>query len=579
MVSDENLIEQHRRDKIDSIRFKERRTNQWNENYFLFRDKVQTNRLTQRQPVNIPVIRDTIQNWISKIDEAPQLSFETRGKGLHDKRGEIAVNEMWGFTYDDQKLDLKDNLDKKIVGLQGRSFKYWYWMDGKVKCDVVDPYDIDIDPRVNPFDLNTSAYLNHKNIFVPLRRILANKSYSADGKNLLKLYLESRFGLIRSRETDVEYQQKLDRLRELGASNYDDYASGDVMVELTRSYKMMWDESTQKLVRYLVVFAMDSVVLYKQPIKKALGIDFLPWTSWASDPDLNDMWSDGVADSVRTINKVINMYFSQDLENRTYRNFGMYFFDTKNGTFQPQAFEAKPFGMYGVDGNPDEVMKQIKIEPLSDTFNAIEYLKNLVQSSVAQTPTERGEQTKSRTTLGEIQLTAQSSKSRNQVVAKQYQSSWEESGRIWYELIKNNTFGQITLSKRGPDGEVYKKTFSKSDWATPDGYDCKVILQSEKEANDDVDFKKIQYIKQSYQNNPVAQKIAKRKELELLGWDPDEIDSVMQAEEAAPVPTNPIGPDGKPVPPATDANGQPVDSTQSAPAPQGTITVPQPTGA
>lgn len=565
MVSDEQLLEQHRREKTDSIRFKERRTIQWNENYFLFRDKVQTNRLTQRQPVNIPVIRDTVHNWISKIDESPQLSFETRGRGMQDKRGEIAVNEMWRYTYDEQKLDLKDNLDKKIVGLQGRSFKYWYWADGKVKVDIVDPYDIDIDPRVNPFDLNTSSYLNHKNIFVPLRKILSNKSYSEEGKLALKMYLESRHGIIRSRETDQEYQDKIDRLRELGANNYDDYAAGDVMVELNRSFKLLWDEQKQKFVRYLLVIAMDSSILYKKPISDALGIDFLPWTTWASDPDLNDIWSDGIADAVRTINKVINMYFSQDLENRSYRNFGMYFYNTLNGQFQPQAFEAKPFGMYGVPGNPTDILQQIRIEPLADTTNVIEYLKNLIQSSVAQTPTERGEQLKSRTTLGEIQLNLQASKGRNEVVAKQYQSSWKESGRIWYELIKNNTFGAITLAKRGTDGEVYTKSFSKSDWAVPAGYDCKVVMQSDREQNDDIEFKKIQYIKASYQNNPVAQKLARRKELEILGWDPNEIDEVMQAEEAAPA--MPVGPDGKPMAPEQSTG----DSTPSATPEQGTM--------
>ena len=46
----------------------------------LYRDKVNTNRLTQRQPVNIPIIRETISSWISKIDEAPKLSFETRDR-------------------------------------------------------------------------------------------------------------------------------------------------------------------------------------------------------------------------------------------------------------------------------------------------------------------------------------------------------------------------------------------------------------------------------------------------------------------------------------------------------------------
>jgi hypothetical protein len=223
--------------------------------------------------------------------------------------------------------------------------------------------------------------------------------------------------------------------------------------------------------------------------------------------------------------------------------------------------------MYGVPGNPADILQQVRIEPLQDTANVIDYLKNLIQSSVAQTPTERGEQTKSRTTKAEIELTLAASRGRNEVVSKQYQSSWQESGKIWYELMKNNTFGAVTLSKRGTDGEIYTKSFSKSDWAIPAGYDCKVVMQSEKEQNDDIEFKKIQYIKSSYINNPVAQKLAKRKELEILGWDPSEIDEVMQAEEAQPPIT--VGPDGQPISPAGDSipSATPTpDTMESTPA-------------
>ena len=547
MIEDEVIIEQHRREKDDSIRFKERRTEQWNENYLLYRDKVITNRLTQRQPVNIPVIRETIQSWISKIDEEPQLSFSARGRSPRDKRGELYVNEMWDFTYDAEKLELKDNMEKKIVGLQGRTFKYWYYADGQVKCSVIDPYDVDIDPRVNPFDLNTATYINHKNIFIPLRRILSNPTYRADGKAALKQYLDSKQGVLQAHTNQEEYEMRQARLNDLGANNYDEYRASDVMVELNRSFKLIWDNTEKKFVRYLIVTAMDTVVLYARPLKEAIGIDFLPWVTWASDPDINDIWSDGVADSVRTVNKVINMYFSQDLENRTYRNFGMYFYNTQNGQFQPQAFEAKPFGMYGVPGNPDEIIKQMQIEPLADTTNAMEYLKNLVQSSVAQTPSERGEQLKSRTTLGEVQLNLQASKGRNEVVTKQYRSAWEESGRIWYELLKNNAVGTKTLFKRAKNGEMYTKEIGPSDWKVPAGYETKVVLKSEREQNDDVEFQKLQFIKQSFATNPTAVRIARRKELELLGWDPDEIDEVMQAEEQqASNPIMPMDPNAAP---------------------------------
>lgn len=524
------IIAQHRYDKESSRAFKERRLAQWNENYYLFRDKILTNRLTQRQQVNIPLVRDTIQSWMSKIDEQPDLSFETRGRSAVDEDQELLVNEMWNFTKDSEKLDQKDNLDKKTVGLQGRSFKFWYWKGDQVKCDIVDPYDIDIDPKVSPFDLETANFINHKHIYVPLRNILANKTYDGEAKQQLKSYLDGKNGILASKSSNEEDQMRKDRLITLGVDNFDDYRASDVMVELNRSYKLMWSAVEKRFVRHLLVIAMDSVVLYNKPLVQAIGIERLPITTWASDPDINDFWSDSIADNVRTVNKVVNMYFSQDLENRAYRNFGMYFFNTKGGQFKPGAFEAKPFGMYGVDGNPDEMIKQMNIQPLADTNNAIEYFKNLIQSSVAQTPTERGVQEKAGTTLGEVQLSLQQSQNRQQVVAKQYRQSWVDSGQIWYDLLNANARGAFKLYKKGGDGKTYSKDIYPTDWQNPKGYDVRIEIKADKEANNDLEFKKLQYVKGSYIDNPVAMQIAKKKELEILGWTPDEIQQVMDAE-------------------------------------------------
>lgn len=529
------IIDAYKYDKESSKTFKERRLNQWNENYYLYRDKVLTNRLTQRQTVNIPIIREAIDTWISKIDETPDLTFESRGNGADDEDQELLVNEMWQYFKDAEKLEQKDNLDKKVVGLQGRSFKFLYWKDNQVKLDIIDPYDIDIDPRVNPFDIDTASFVNHKHIYIPLRNVLANKSYDTAAKYQLKAYLDTKRGILAASNTDEEDQKRKERLETLGVSNFDEYRASDVMVEITRSYKMMWSDTEKRFVRHLIVIAMDAVVLYCKPLVEAIGIDRLPIPTWSSDPDINDYWNDGKADNVRTVNKVVNMYFSQDLENRAYRNFGMYFFNTKGGQFKPSAFEARPFGMYGIDGNPDEMIKQMNIQPLADTQNAIQYLKDMIQSSIAQTPTERGVQEKAGTTLGEVQLSLQQSQGRNQVVAKQYRQCWKDTGMIWYELLNANARGVFKLYKKGSDGKTYSKDIYPTDWQNPKGYDVKIEIKADKEANNDLEFKKLQYVKSSYINNPVAQQLSKKKELEILGWTSDEIEQVMNAEMQAPV--------------------------------------------
>lgn len=539
------IISEHVQEKLDSVKFKERRFAQWNENYSLYRDKVHTNRLTQRQPINIPIIRETIQTWISKIDEAPKLKFEARDKGNAAKTAEIIFNEIYGFYYDKLKLDILDNLDKKIVGLQGRSFKKIGVSRNDIFIDIIDPYDMEIDPRCNPLDLESAGYVIHTHIYRSLKQILSNKDYSQEAKNQLKQFLDSKEGILQAATDQQSYNARKERLENLGVSNFDDYRAHDVLVEINESYKLVWHEEESRFVRHLITIATDSIVLSNRSLREAIGITKIPIVTWASDPDLNDIWSDGIADSVRTFNKVTNMYISQDIENRSYRNFGMYFFNTLNGTFQPRAFDAKPFGMYGVPGNPSDIVKQMDIQPLADTMPTISWLKDLIQSSVAQTALERGEQQKGNTTLGEIQLSFQQSSGRNQVVSKNYRRAWKELGQLFYEMFKANITTSIKLYKKGGDGSYYEKDAMPTDWILPKGYEVKVELQAETDATSDFDLKKIQYVKNSFATNSTAILIAKRKELELMNWTDEEIEAVMQAEnQTAPLNMMQEAPDG-----------------------------------
>lgn len=524
------IIIDHIKDKDESVKFKERRFLQWNENYSLYRDKVNINRLTQRQPVNVPIIRETIQSWISKIDEAPELKFETRDRSNKDKDGEILINSIYEYYYDKLKLDILDNAEKKIVGLQGRGFKKIGMSGREIFIDLIDPYDIEIDPRVNPLDIETATYVIHTHIYRSLKEILANPKYSAEAKKELKTFLDSKDGIIKAATDEQSYQMRKQRLENLGVTNFEEYGATDVMIELNESYRLVWSEEEKKFIRHLRVIATDSVVLLDKPLKEAIGISSIPIVTWASDPDAVDFWSDGIADSVRTFNKITNMYISQDLENRTYRNFGMYFFNTLNGTFQPRAFDPKPFGMYGVPGNPSEIVQQIKIEPLNDVSNQVTWLKNLIQSSVAQTPAERGIKEPGEQTLGQVQLQLQQSKGINQVVSKNYRTAWKELGCLFYELLKANSSGQIKLYKKGGDGNYYSQDVSPTDWISESGYEVIVKTKTEKNMADDFDLKKLQYVKNSFMTNPTAIMIAKRKELELLDFKPDEIESIMQAE-------------------------------------------------
>src|SRR3990167_1225551 len=102
------------------LEYRERRHDDWLENYTLARDKVITNRLTQRQTINIPLVKYVLNTLLKEMMDPPQLYFASLD---NDEQAEIFYNEYWKETFKINKLVVKDFVDKKQNALYGRSFK------------------------------------------------------------------------------------------------------------------------------------------------------------------------------------------------------------------------------------------------------------------------------------------------------------------------------------------------------------------------------------------------------------------------------------------------------------------------
>src|SRR3990167_10795145 len=95
IVSD--LVSKLTKEKEAARKYQERRHEEWNDNYELNRNKVQTNRLTQRQAVTIPLMKETNKTLLSKIDDPPEIEWkELSGR----KEKEIVLQERWNYDYD-----------------------------------------------------------------------------------------------------------------------------------------------------------------------------------------------------------------------------------------------------------------------------------------------------------------------------------------------------------------------------------------------------------------------------------------------------------------------------------------------
>lgn len=71
------LTSQELQDNIDSaVQHRERRHPQWSENYRLCRDTVITNRLAQRQSVNVPLMKETLRTIRANIAPVSDLIRE-----------------------------------------------------------------------------------------------------------------------------------------------------------------------------------------------------------------------------------------------------------------------------------------------------------------------------------------------------------------------------------------------------------------------------------------------------------------------------------------------------------------------
>ncbi len=99
-------------------RFRERRHQQWTDNYLLDRDTVITNRLTQRQSVNVPLMKETRKTLLAGTEEQ-DIYFENLD---NDGQKELLFNEYWKHVAERSRLNILNEIDVKQEFLYGRSF-------------------------------------------------------------------------------------------------------------------------------------------------------------------------------------------------------------------------------------------------------------------------------------------------------------------------------------------------------------------------------------------------------------------------------------------------------------------------
>ena len=544
-VVEENLeLQMLLNNKETGFNYRLRREEDWRNNYELYRDRVTVNRLTQRQSVNLPLMKTTLRTLLKDIDDMPVIVFENLD---NDKQAEVFQNEYWKWTLEQNNAEIQDVVDKKQDFFFGRTFDSWQVEDGRIVFDVEDPEDMLVDRFMNPYDLDSSRFLIHTHIFKPLSSLKNNPDYDQKEVAKLEQFFSSQLGIVKAKDNENSLQQKNKKMADMGVPDMDDPVLGETYVELTMHYVFREGEKVNgKVVPdqiFVFVEAEDQTILMKKPQEEIIGTtkdhywrNHFRYNTWGDDIDKQDFWTDGIADIVRVPNIVLNSWFSQLVENRTLRNFGMHYYDSslKAEGFIPSTFNPVPWGWYPIPGKPKDVLQKVDIPDLSESLDEMQYVTEMTEKATGATATQQGVQTANQRTLGEVQLAQGEAKARTQGMSKFYTNAWKQRATKFLKLIEaaSDRLDAVKIYKEGKNTDnVFEMEISPKDWMTKAGYRVKVWSQDEKKANDTDSLNKGIAVLQLMPGNPKLLEVIQRKGLELADLKPDEITAIMQFEE------------------------------------------------
>jgi hypothetical protein len=367
--------------------------------------------------------------------------------------------------------------------------------------------------------------------------------------DLTNFYAGSQ-GLIKAKENTITLTQKNKKMADMGVPDIQNPILGETYAELSMHFIYRNNEYDSKgnLMPeqiYVYILADYMRLLMKKPLEEIIGVtkdhywrNHFPYVTWADDVERQDFWSDSTGDIIRTPNKILNSWFSQMVENRTLRNFGMNYYNSNLEGFNPQSYVAIPWGWYGIpvpqNGDIRQVIQKVDVPDLSDSLDEMNFVINMIEKSSGATSTQQGVPNQKQVTLGEVQLMVGEAKERIKGMSKFYTPAWKERGMMFLKLIEAGAdkLDAVKIHKKGNNtNAVYTREISPKDWMTVSGSTVKVWSQDERNSLNVDALNKLNAVKANMPGNPKLDEVYKRKLLEFADLKPDEVNDIMHYEE------------------------------------------------
>jgi hypothetical protein len=525
--------------------FRERRHAEWTDNYLLHRLRVITNRLTQRQSINVPYVKETLRTLVARTATPPDLYFENLAS---DKQRELLMNEYWLECARRNKTTLLDIVDRKQEGLYGRSFMKVTVQDGHILLTVLDPQDVLLDRFMKPWDISTARHVTHVGIYKTISELERNPLYDPNIVKELKAFFQTKAGIVKSNDNAAIIAARNERLRDLGVPDIQDPKVQETYVEVNETQIKVFDEKEGRDHVWVVPTA-ENRKLGELKMTDVLGVDRFIIATWAGDLEATDIWSDGAADIARPMNQIANVRVSQKAENGTLMNFGMHFYNvTGKEDWRPGGYEPAPWGFYPFPGDPNKDMRRVDVPEMADVFQELDWYKAQIESATAANAVMKGDAEQTAQTATEIQILAQQAARRINAGQPVVELYWNDIGELFSEIVNANPdlLKPVTLHKKGQSGKVYPRTIKPAELVEKQGWKVRVTSKAKKDAEALETLQKFSVAKAQFPGNVPLDRIMQEKTLGWLDLKPEEARAVIEYQAQNPAP--PMGADGKPLP-------------------------------
>ncbi len=371
-------IQKYLKEKDYAIKLRQTKVNNWVKNEEGYAGVVQKTLIT-RSNLHLPVLFEGVQNMKAKLGGVADVEYDTIPEGdenAHEIMRHIVKEDLdeCGFkqTYKDSKIE---------AGIYGKTIYEVIPGNDYQKVELVDTLAY----LISPIAKNTkdALYQGRQFIYKTIWELEDDAEEMEYDMEELQRFKDNKGAAEIQGDPSSEASLKNIRMATMGLSNTTNY--GSEVAEITE----WWTYWKGEL--YCMTVA-NEVYLLRFIKASKLGLKRPPFVAWGTYNRGITFWCPSVADIYRDPNLYIDVNGNQQIDNNTYRNFGMKFVSSQSGLKQ-SSIVARPMGITPIEIGPkgkiaDHVMIDT-VPEIGDTVGIMQMVKGFADAAAGLAPAQQ----------------------------------------------------------------------------------------------------------------------------------------------------------------------------------------------